>query len=393
MPTNSNKPLYLVTYGGWYQRTTLHLSEIYELFALGRSRLTGLSPEHITELHRQLALTDVSRPATNLEYIFAKSGDIEIKYYEDGLYTLAVSSSDIKTAQSQLEDYFQTKLNPAVSYIFSLGAPTPKVLANIKTVHPTVVLPINPPVNFSVDEKRYGQVYSHVSSENITVFKTPNYIFILARPDQTDLAKDLVNMQIFFREFKDQLEKYLDIHRTVWEEISQIKEEKSLKGKDISLVRSRLDSYQKTINLIKNRINQMGTYLHTRSSLSKALKLETSLSTLFQYKFEVLEDTLNYIKEIWAMTQDYLGSAIQIMVEVESQATNNSIKSLQILTSVGVVSGLLGYMTRNELPRITPAGLEFFGLLVIFTLLVNYLLMLVYKNLSYKLKFKESARI
>lgn len=30
---------YKVTYGGWFQRTTLHLSEIYDLFAHGYSNL------------------------------------------------------------------------------------------------------------------------------------------------------------------------------------------------------------------------------------------------------------------------------------------------------------------------------------------------------------------
>ncbi len=37
MPSSS--PRFTVTFGGWYQRTTLHLSEIYDLFALGHSGL------------------------------------------------------------------------------------------------------------------------------------------------------------------------------------------------------------------------------------------------------------------------------------------------------------------------------------------------------------------
>ena len=64
-------------------------------------------------------------------------------------------------------------------------------------------------------------------------------------------VQDLVEMQIFFREFKDQLEKYLNIHRNLWEEISDIKERKLLRGSEIEPIRAKLDSYQKTISLIR----------------------------------------------------------------------------------------------------------------------------------------------
>ena len=389
MSTNSSNK-FIVTFGGWYQRTTLHLSEIYGLLALGRSRLSGLSSEKLLALRQDLDLKLVSRETASLEYVRAESGDIEIKYYEDGLYTLTIASADIKSAQTKMEKYFESRLNPAISYIFSLGAPTPKVLANIKTVHPTVVqFSPDEPADFQPHPKDFGEVYSKISTREITVLKTPDYIFVIAHPQQAALARDLVEMQIFFREFKDQLEKYLDIHRTVWEEISQIKERRSLKGKEINLVRSRLDGYQKTISLIKNRINQMGTYLHTRSSIARELKLEEHLVTLFQYKFETLADTLSYIKEIWAMTQDYLSSAIQLVVEVENQSTNNSIKSLQIITSIGVVSGIIGYLARDQFPRITLQGLVFFILLLFVTWFLNYLIAKIYSNLTYRLKINN----
>ena len=65
---------------------------------------------------------------------------IECRYYEDGLYILEIKSGEsIDESKRKLEKYYSEVLNPAISYIFSLGAPTPKVLANIKTVHPVVV--------------------------------------------------------------------------------------------------------------------------------------------------------------------------------------------------------------------------------------------------------------
>lgn len=380
-----------VIFGGWYQRTTIHLSEVYDLFALGRSRLP-LSPEKLIEFQEALDLVSITRKQGYLEYIEAttKSG-ISIRYYEDGLYTLSIESENIKDAQLALSEYYQDKYHPAVSFIFSLGAPTPKMLANIKTVHPTVVAKQTRNLNnFLVDERVYGEVYSKVISGDFAVYKTPNYIFVLSnKNDPLDLI-NLVDMQIFFREFKDQLEKYLDIHRILWEEISELKEKKIIKGDEIPKMRSKLDQYQKTINLINNRINQMGTYVSTRKSVSKELKIEEKLLKLYQYKFDTLSDTLSYIKEIWKMTSDYLSSAIQVLGEVENSSLNNSVKSLQIITSIGVVAGLLGYMTRDTFPKFTTFGFEFFVILVITTLIINYFISVIYGKLRYRMKFTET---
>lgn len=77
-----------------------------------------------------------------------------------------------------------------------------------------------------------------------------------------------------------------------------IKERKQIKGNEVNGIRSRLDAYQTSISLIRNRINQMGIYINTRSSLAKKLTIEDKLIELFEYKFEVLSDSLAYIKEI-----------------------------------------------------------------------------------------------
>ena len=54
--------------------------------------------------------------------------------------------------------------------------------------------------------------------------------------------------------------------------LNAIKEKKQIKGKDADEYRSKLESYRKSIKLIDNRINQMGSYARTRASLSKGLK-------------------------------------------------------------------------------------------------------------------------
>lgn len=379
-----------ITFGGWYQRTTLHLSEIYDLFDRGVSQL-DLDKQRLLELQKSLDLKDVSREAGDLEFVRAHTNSgVEVRYYEDGLYILEIESDDIKKSQQVLTDYYDNILSPAISYIFSLGAPTPKILANIKTVHPTVVsVTVDQPEEFKIDTNEFGPTYSTIDSEKIMVHKTPQYIFIISKPDYGRESRELVEMQIFFREFKDQLEKYLNIHRRIWEEISDIKEQKTIAGKDVENIRSKLDSYQKTISLISNRINQMGSYIRTRASIAKSIKIEDQLRELFQFKFEVLTDTLDYIKEIWKMTNDYLGSAIQYVVEIKNQGTTRGIQSLQLITSIGVVSGLIGYFARTEWPRFTTMGAIYLVLIILATWILNSAMVKIYKNKKYRIKFTE----
>lgn len=379
-----------ITLGGWYQRTTLHLSEIHGFLDEGYSKL-NLSKEKLQQYRQALNIKEVVRESSYLEYVQVQTEDeITIKYYEDGLYILEVESDDIKKSQQELKDYFENKFNPAISYIFSLGAPTPKILANIKTSHPTVVgiIPTKSE-KFTVDEKKFGEVYSDITSSGIAVYKTKDYIFIIAK-DQNSLD-DLIEMQIFFREFKDQLEQYLYIHRQVWEEISEIREKRYIIGKAVEETSAKLENYQKIINLIGSRINQMSFYINARSSLAKQLDLEKHLTTLFQYKFETLVDTHSYIKEIWAMTKDYLSTALEVIRELEGQRINNSIRSIQILASVGVVAGILGYVTRDTLPQITSAGLIYFIVLLIAAWSLNYIISFIYKNLRYKVNVPEKG--
>lgn len=196
-------------------------------------------------------------------------------------------------------------------------------------------------------------------------------------------------MQIFFREFKLQLHKYLYIHRKIWEEIAEIKEKKKIRGKDADFYRSKLDGYQKTIKLIENRINQMSAYAKTRASLSKQLGIENDLKVHFEYKHEDLFNTLEYIKEIWKMTIDYVNSAIEIIKEVKTKSATKGIKSIQLLLSVGAVAGIVRLMNPKYIPQIDLNVAIFMIGLFGFSFLLDLFLKYRTTNKEYKLKFKE----
>lgn len=389
---------YKITYGGWYQRTTLHLSEIHGFFAYGKSNLP-LSKKKLAELHKGLDLKSVSREASevgNMEYLKAiTKGGIEIRYYEDGLYILELDTDDIRKTEKLLEGYFNRAFHPAIEYLFSLGAPTPKILANIPIEHPTVVALIDSKHREFNVPKEFGEVYGKITSGQITVYKTVGYIFVVASPTSRRKLIALSEVEIFFREFKDQLERYLSIHRSLWEQIQSIKEREYVKGDEVIRLRNSLEGYQKTISLISNRISQMDTYAKTRASIAKYIGIEESLQTLFQYKFESLFDTLAYIDEIWEMTDDYVAAAIKVVEAIEERSTDKSIKSIQTLGSIGVVAGIIGYVTRDQLPALsfTSLGAAYFIGMLALAFIVNWAVNKFYKRSKYEIKFIERAKL
>ena len=381
-----------ITFGGWYQRTSLHLTEIYDFLSKCESRLP-LSKEKLKEFHKDLNLKFATKETGNLDFVMAetKSG-IEIRYYEDGLYILEIKKTkNIESSVKLVKNYFKNFFNPAINYLFSLGAPTPKILSDIKEPHQIVITKFyEKHSEFDVPQK-YGKVYSKTTSENVSVYKTPEYIFVVGARNEENLAS-IVEMQIFFREFKSQLHKYLGIHREIWEEISEIKERKFIKGKDVEFYRVQLEIYKKTIDLINNRINQMPSYARTRASLAKTLDIEKQLLELFQYKFEDLSNTHSYIKEIWSMTRDYVSSAISVLVEVANKSNVSGIKSIQILASIGVFVGIISYLTKDTLPKFSKIGLFYFLILIGAVILIDFLIKFFTKNKKYELKFPEKKR-
>ena len=389
----NEKEVVKITFGGWYQRTTLHLSEIYQ-FLTGASSKLDLDKTILKQNHKKLNLKSVSRETGYLDYIKAVTKDgIEIRYYEDGLYVLEKDSEDILNTLDEMKEYYEVNFKPAISYIFSLGAPTPKILSNIKDEHPVVISKIDRfPSKYTIDTRKYGEIDSETSSREISVFKTKDFIFVIGTPVKKDSMRFIIEMHIFFTEFKHQLHKYLNIHRKIWEEIANIKEQKYIKGKEVEFFRSKLESYKKTIDLITNRINQMPSYAHTRASLAKNLNIEKSLVTLFQYKFEDLFNSLDYIKEIWVMTLNYVNSAINVFVELGNKSSISGIRSIQLLTSIGVLTGIIGYLTRDSLPTISLVGLAYLVILILSVIAIDFLLKGYAKNKKYEIKFVDTER-
>ena len=92
------------------------------------------------------------------------------------------------------------------------------------------------------------------------------------------------------------------------------------------------------------------------------------------------------------MTANYLESAIRVVVEIENSSTNVSIKSLRLITMIGVLSGILSYLANDEFPKLSWVGAIYFVILIVATWGINQVIKHYYQGKKYKIQFTERAK-
>lgn len=292
-----------------------------------------------------------------------------MKIFEDGLIVLSnndVSEDTLFADIDKVTNYYENKLSPALNYLFSLGAPVPKELANIETVYPYFVVCSNASKeDISVLLARTErQKYFEFENENYDVLRGDKYYFINNKNQSFDNIERYIEEQIFIREFKGQLHRYLNIHRIIWEKIDAVKENVHVKGSDIVKFTSKLEGYAKTINLIDGRIHQMSTYISTREKIAKSdADLEEFLA-ISGYRYETLRDTLEYIKSLWNMTKNYVTSAQKLFEGLKQDVTSKSVDSLTIVTSMSAGAAIIGLLMETA-PSFTMFGIFYFFILAL----------------------------
>ncbi len=379
--------------GYWYQRTTLHLSEIYDFLNEGKSPL-ALDKGKLKELQGQLNIDSLEYKVDVLEHIDIHAiGSITIKIYEDGLVVLAKDHRAIKQDIEALTEYFEKRFSPAIKYLFSLGAPVPKELAGIKDAFPYFIVTHH--AKKSEMAELLGDLsqdkYLDMSSGDVEILRGHEYFVLNPDADFKNLD-GLIEMLIFFKEFKAQLHHYLNLHRTIWDKIAKIKEQGAIRGKDIQSQRSQLESYKKTIELIGGRINQMGMYMGARENIIKTHGWAEFLTNVLQFKYDNLQHSLDYVKSLWTMTNQYVDSAIQVFNEINALSTKNSVQALTVITSLGIVNTVISFLGTEQYPQLTITGIYYFLLLVLGTWALNKLITYIYQTINYKINDIKIAK-
>lgn len=363
------------------------MSEIYDFLKEARSELV-LDPDKLKELCSSLEISGIEMKIDDLDYIVFKSkSGIEIKIYEDGLIVLNKNARDAEEDIASLTSYYENKLSPAISYIFSLGAPIPKELANIKTIYPYFLVLDNAEKNEIADLLKHfdQEKYFEITKSEFEVYRG-NKLYIINNLKEDALnIENFINEQIFMREFKGQLHRYLNLHRIIWEHIAEVKERGKIKGDEIAPFKDKIEGYAKTINLIEARINQMSAYIKTRGSIAKNNKEFKHFSEILEFKYETLVDALQYIKDIWGMTKNYVNSALDIFSSLQAKSTESSVKNLTVITSMGVGATLIGLFTQAP-PKLSYAGAIYFLILAAIGYLTNRIMQKIAMKRMYKIR-------
>ena len=380
--------------GGWFQRTSLHLAEIYD-FLRGKDSPLQLEPERLRAFRDRLTIHGLEFVNDDFEYvIFESANGIQTKIFEDGLIVLSSDADgSLKAGADELAEFYNNRLSPAFSYLFSIGAPVPKELANIKTIYPFFVV-LNDAEDDDIDsvfsvmeEKRH----SHASTKTFTIYRGDKLYVINNMGEKSSNIQTLIEEQIFLREFKSQLHQYLNLHRHIWGKIAAVKERGSISGREVDPLAKAVENYSKTVNLIETRISQMGTYIDTRASIFQSKKTLQQYAHVLEYEYETLVDTLRYIKELWAMTRNYVHSAHRYFSELQQKSTETSIKNLTVVSLLTAGGALISLLSREEL-ALTYVGLLHVVVIAAFVYAANAVIRLYYKNHIYKIEDLETIK-
>lgn len=355
--------------GGWFQRTMLQLSEIYDFLRTGESQLK-LNKKKLLELRKSLDIGSVEYGVAGEEFIsFTTSELLRIKVFEDGLIVVGsdnVSEATLFSDVEHLKDYYEQKLSPAINYIFSLGAPVPKELAHIENIFPYFVVCDNATREDIAEllSKTERQKYFEFDNKNYSVLRGDKYYFINNKKTSKAKIERYIEEQIFIREFKGQLHRYLNLHRIIWEKIDAVKDRAKVRGSDVVKFSTKLESYAKTVTLIDGRIRQMSTYIATRERIAKQDKELEDFLAISGFRYETLRNTLEYIKDLWDMTRNYVNSAQKLFDGIKQDVTSSSINSLTIVTSMSAGAAILDLFTESE-PSFTSFGFVYFFVLAL----------------------------
>ena len=375
--------------GGWFQRTMLQLTEIYDFLREAKSKL-NLDKEKLEEFRKNLEIGKIDYGVAGEEYIeFTTALNINVRIFEDGLIILnnkSVSEDTLFADLNKTTDYYEKRLSPAFSYLFSLGAPVPKELANIETIYPYFVVCDNATRDdlqelLSRTEK---QKYFEFTNNKYDVVRGDKYYFINNKKQSFEDIERYIEEQVFIREFKGQLHRYLNLHRIIWEKIDAVKENAKVKGADIVKFTTKLEGYAKTITLIDGRIKQMSTYISTREKIAKSDKELTEFLAISGYRYETLRDTLDYIRYLWDMTRNYVQSAQKLFDGLKSDVQDKSISSLTIVTSMGVGASLIDLFTESA-PEFHLFGFVYFFILALVGWLSNKVLNKISTSKKYEI--------
>lgn len=345
--------------GSWFPRTKLHLQEFFNFLKYQSSELK-LDKKKIVALHNSLKINKIDYRGGNFDKISVNCEGCDFEYFEDGLLVLEKKFKKIEEDLPFLESFYQKKLAEILTFIYSKGAPLP-LLTILVPVHRvrTTILTMSQAKENEINDllKKLGSNLPHakVTDKNYQIYFSPQYICIVSKKIKTNECLNLIRHYIFFREYEAQMHKFLNINRYLWDKVANILKKEVIKYKELPDLREKLLDCKEKNTLVKNRINQMDSFIAARK-----IEAENAgyLEFLKKYKADRFSKAMsihNYIVRLWQITDESLGSAAELINSVYQENTQKELTTLQAIFLIGVTAS---FLTLGAMPG---AILEFFG--------------------------------
>ena len=329
--------------GTWFQRTSLHLRELFYFLETGKSKL-DLEQKRLTNFYKELNPKKVCWQERGVfDSVGAQFDKLQMTFFEDGLILFKKECEDLEKDTKVLREFYEKKFSPAINYIYSLGAPLPKQLAKVELILPYII------VASEAEEKEIKELFSEIKDSLQSSISTPdlslyfgNEVLLLGLKERKDdlQIEEIIKYFIFFREFANQLNSYLQAHRTIWEEIRQIRSKSALRSRDFPGIRNSLMEIKQTISFIEARLAQMENFMAGRKVRAKEKGLEEILRALSIYQFDTLFNTHRYMTSLWKMTRDYADSTFNLLSMFYQENVQREVDALKLVTIISLVVAL-----------------------------------------------------
>lgn len=306
----------------------------------------------------------------SIRFVQAKSGELTIRYFEDGLLVVEKKVSDLKKDFDKLIKFYKNDLSPAMAYLFSKGAKGLELIRVPGTKKPFFISSLGASKDeiasfFSSQNKKVDSLSSY---KELSVNYADELVLIninKTSENSEEEAESLIENVVLFNETGRHLHKLLQIHREIWSKAEVIISKSSTKIKDLPKDSEVLTDFVDTVVNIKARVAQMKLNLSYRESTFGNKGGERLL-----LKFKNRNQDLDYLLSLFEMSNTHLNNNISQLSSIYQEQQQKSLNRLQMLFLTSVVSGFLslGFFDRFYIFIL----LKFGGIVVLVTLLVYF---------------------
>lgn len=384
--------------GTWFQRTNLHLREFFYFLQTGKSNL-DLDQSELNTFFKKLRPIKVHWEEKEIfDSVFAKFDNLEIVFFEDGLILLKKDYQELEKDLRILKEFYEKKFSPAVSYLYSLGAPLPKKLAKTELILPYIIV-------VSKAEKREvrdlfseikDSLQSSVNTSGLSIyFGSKAFILNLKTKKEDIQIEEIIKYFIFFREFSAQLDGYLRAHRTIWEDISKIRSKPVLRFRDFPGVRNSLMEIKQTLSFVEARLAQMENFMTIRKERAKEKGLDKILRSLSIYQFGTLTNAHQYMISLWQMTKDYADSTFSLLNMFYQENVQREVDALKLVTIISLMATFFRLSSMTSYNLLHPQFLGSIILIFIFAAIFYFGMRYWFRSRKFELhkKVKEIKKI